>query len=189
MSPLILDHDNTTSLTRKRTKHFTVVPAKVPDVRRLVDIEFHAFENERANQVLSYRDYKKPAHFERSVNIYTAAIIGAETASSAYAVVPVQAQKRRHSGSQVPVPEKAKLTTNFRKVVDTESGEIVSFTKYEMKKYSEEELRSPADVGHEGEARMNREWFALNERLRREYIGTAEHCCKSTSAHPYLQPP
>lgn len=172
MSPLILDSSNG-HLVRKKTKHFTVVPAKVHDVRRLVDIEFHAFENERTNQVLSYRDYKKPAHFERSVKIYQDAI------SSDNTPYAVQGHKRRHSGSKVNSSSQSRLSTNFRKVVDNESNEIVSFTKYEMKRYSDEELRSRADVGHEGEMKMNRDWFALNERLRRQYIGTAEHCCKS----------
>jgi hypothetical protein len=179
MSPLILDRGDASGFTRKRNKSFTVVPAKVQDVRRLVDIEFHAFENERANQVLSYRDYKKPAHFERSVKIYQNAIC---SENSSYAV---QSQKRRHSGSIVNAAPAASLTTNFRKVVDIDSNEIVSFTKYEMKKYSEEELWSPADVGHEGEMKMNRDWFALNERLRRQYIGTAQHCCKYSIPSKY----
>lgn len=135
-----------------------VTPAKLKDVRRLVDIEFHAFENERVNQVLSYRDYKKPPHFERSVKIYQADLIRESNA--------VQSKGERRS------------RLGFKKIVNTETNEIISFTKYEWKKYSREELRSPYDAGHEGESVMNRDWFGLNERLKREYIGRAQHCCE-----------
>ncbi len=170
MSPMMLDFTSNDTTSNKR-RVFKVTPAKPNDVRRLVDIEFHAFENERVNQVLSYRDYKKPAHFERTVKIYQNALSGANLAR------PVQANKRRLSGSMInarPIND----DVNFRKVVDTKTQEPISFTKYEMKTYTTEELDSPADVGHEGEPKMNRDWFALNERLRREYIGTQEHCCK-----------
>ncbi|KAK5171922.1 uncharacterized protein LTR77_003559 [Saxophila tyrrhenica] len=165
MSPMMLDHTSSDDSTNKR-KTFRVTPAKPNDVRRLVDIEFHAFENERVNQVLSYRDYKKPAHFERSVKIYQQALNSAQSP---------QANKRRLSGSMVHA-ESNSDTVSFRKVVDSKTQELISFTKYEMKQYTEDELASPADIGHEGEPKMNRDWFALNERLRREYIGTQKHC-------------
>ena len=150
--------DYHTGMTRKstgRNRRFIVTPAKPRDIRRLVDIEFHAFENERVNQVLSYRDYKKPAHFERSVKIYQAALL------------------KDNNGQRLE-----DSNVGFKKIVNTETNEIVSFTKYEFKTYSREELRSPFDSGHEGELLMNRDWFGLNERLRREYIGTSEHCCE-----------
>jgi hypothetical protein len=170
MSPLILDHHRGSRVTNRR-QLFVVTAAKPQDVRRLVDIEFHAFENERVNQVLSYRDYKKPEHFERSVKLYQSAL----TRDNFFR--PPQGIKRRRSGSKVgPLP--ASNSVQFKKVLDEESNEIISFTKYEMKRYGKNELASSADVGHEGEPKMNRDWFALNERLRREYIGTAEHCCK-----------
>jgi hypothetical protein len=140
-----------------------VTPAKPRDVRRLVDIEFHAFENERVNQVLSYRDYKKPAHFERSVKIYQDALLNDNNA--------VQAVSRGHR-------RQLDSKLGFKKIVNTETNEIISFTKYEFKTYSREELRSPFDIGHEGELQMNRDWYGLNERVRREYIGTSEHCCE-----------
>lgn len=171
MSPMMLDDTCNGHATNKR-RHFTVTPAKPNDVRRFVDIEFHAFENERVNQVLSYRDYKKPKHFERSVKLYEDAL---RTANSAPAV---QANKRRLSGSFITTTPSANNTVNFLKVVDTKTQELISFTKYEMHTYSKEELSSPADIGHEGESKMNRDWFALNERLRREYIGLQQHCCE-----------
>lgn len=151
MSPLILDFDGKSG-KNARNRRFIVTWPKVRDVRRLVDIEFHAFENERVNQVLSYRDYKKPSHFERAVKIYQADLLKENQPPSS--------------------------TTCFKKVTSTETNEIISFTKYELKKYSREELRSPCDRGHEGELMMNRDWFGWNERVRREYMGKAEHCCK-----------
>jgi hypothetical protein len=160
MSPLILDFDGK-SLNRTRNKRFIVTGAKPRDVRRLVDIEFHAFENERVNQVLSYRDYKKPAHFERSVKIYQAEMLKRNVATNSQ-------QPSRGPGA----------TVGFKKIMNTETNEIISFTKYEMKRYSRAELQSPFDSGHEGESKMNRDWFGLNERLKREYIGLSEHCCK-----------
>jgi hypothetical protein len=172
MSPLILDSGY--SERARRRQQFAIASAKVQDVRRLVDIEFHAFENERVNQVLSYRDYKKPAHFERSVKLYQKALLGDHLARTN------QGTKRRRSGVEVVVPQAPSSSVSFKKVVDMESNEIVSFTKYEMKQYNGAELRSAADSGHEGEQKMNRDWFALNERLRREYIGMAAHCCKSS---------
>ena len=137
-------------------RSFITTPAKVQDIRRLVDIEFSAFENEQINQVLSFRDYKKPAHFERSVEMY----------------------RRAMNVDAAPESLLSKSRVSFKKVVDTEAMELVSFAKVEMKSYSVEELQTPLDSGHEDEPRMNRDWFALNERLRREYIGLEEHCCK-----------
>ena len=146
-----------------RPRHFAVVPVKVQDIRRLVDIEFHAFENEQVNQVLSYRDYKKPAHFERSVKLYT------ETMQEEDVGVP----HNRRDESAVPFSK-----CSMRKIVDVDTGDIVSFTKLEMKAYSAEELGRPFDIGHEGEPEMNRDWFGLNERLKREYVGSDPHCCE-----------
>ena len=74
MSPLMLDFNSNARMGKARTRSFATTPAKIQDIRRLVDIEFSAFENEQVNQVLSFRDYKKPAHFERSVEIYRRAL-------------------------------------------------------------------------------------------------------------------
>lgn len=158
MSPLMLDFNSTARMRKARTRPFATTPAKVQDIRRLVDIEFSAFEDEQVNQVLSFRDYKKPAHFERSVEIY-----------------------RKAMNADISVSERlaqsAAPRVSFKKVVDTETGEVVSFAKVEMKTYTPDELSTPLDIGHEDEPRMNRDWFALNERLRREYIGPEQHCC------------
>ncbi len=139
---------------------FVIAPAKIQDVRRLVDIEFHAFEYEQVNQVLSFRDYKKPAHFERTVQLYENAL-------------HVQATT---SGEEVQDPC-GQSDISFKKVVDTETGEIVSFAKVERKRYDVEEFRSSLDSGYENDPKMNRDWFALNERKRREYVGLRPHYC------------
>ena len=169
----MIDHSihRPTPVAKKRP--FAVTPAKPQDVRRLVDIEFHAFENERVNQVLSYRDYKKPAHFERSVKLYKLALHSGSAAD-------------RESGRSTRCRSDSKLErqqptgrVNFKKIVHKDTNEVISFTKFEFKAYTWEELHSLAESGHEGEPRMNKDWFALNERLRRDYVGVEEHCCKS----------
>lgn len=173
MSPLMLDHVGMRGTPIGKRNMFAVTPAKLQDVRRLVDIEFHAFENERVNQVLSYRDYKKPAHFERSVRVYQNALLDSQTRSDRRD----EEGRRGRANSRFESP-RSNSRVNFKKVVDTEGSEIISFTKFEMKTYTKEEIMSAADSGHEGEPMMNRDWFALNERLRREYIGLAKHCCE-----------
>ena len=172
MSPLILDYNGVSQKSMARNRRYMVTSAKLRDVRRLVDIEFHAFENERVNQVLSYRDYKKPTHFERSVKIYQEALLKENSAV-----------KLKHKEDFWAIGSKSDwrfptLETGFKKIVNIETNEIISFTKYEMKTYSREELGSPFDGGHEGEPKMNRDWYGLNERLKRQYIGRAEHCCE-----------
>ena len=156
------------STSSKRTAYFTIEPAETKDARRLVDIEFQAFENERANQQLSFRDYTKPAHFKRSVDLYTTAL------KQINPNAPPTKRPRRAAG---PVSR-----TSFLKITDSETGEIVSFAKTELKAYSLAELHQPLDIGHEGEPCMNRDWFGLNERLRREYMGLRKHCCKFAGA-------
>lgn len=177
MSPLMLDHHDLVAgrPAREGTGHFVVGPATLEDVRRLVDIEFHAFENEQINQVLSYRDNHQPAHFERTVNIYTGVMT--DLLSDAKAGFP----QRADSPLEVDLP--APSQTFFLKVTNTADGTTLSFAKFEIKQYTREEFLGPADIGHEGEAQMNRDWFALNEQMRRKYLGYAEHRCKLIS-HP-----
>ena len=149
---------------------FAATPAKLEDVRRLVDIEFHAFENERVNQVLSYRDYTEPDHFERSVKLYQDALNDQDA--------PGRTEGERIGRIQSDLDDLLSHSrTTFKKIVDVETNEIISFTKYELKTYTEEELESAADSGHEGEPEMNRKWFALNEQLKRDYVRLAKHCC------------
>lgn len=172
MSPLILDYNGVSQKSISRNRRYTLTSVKYKDVRRLVDIEFHAFENERVNQVLSYRDYKKPAHFERGVKIYQETLLKEGNA------VKQDHKEDRWGIGNTSNPHCASSKVGFKKIVNTQTNEIISFTKYEMKTYSREELDSPFDSGHEGEPKMNRDWYGLNERLRRQYIGTVEHCCE-----------
>lgn len=169
MAPLMDCDESRTSPPPRQRRHFAIIPAKIHDARRLVDIEFHAFETNQVNQILSYRDYKKATHFERSVHMYEAAM--SEPAERR------PKTERMRADSKVDDACQAELGVSFRKVVDAQTQEIVSFAKVEMKQYTVAELLTPADVGHDGEPRMNRDWFALNERLRREYVGLREHCC------------
>ncbi|EME48889.1 hypothetical protein DOTSEDRAFT_67825 [Dothistroma septosporum NZE10] len=170
MSPLILDYspESSPSPTRKaRPTSFSVSLAKYDDIRRLVDIEFFAFEHEKTNHVLSYRDHNQPAHFQRAVRLY-------QSAMSKAAALRRQWKAGRSVQQRRAIPDLD--AARFRKVVDADSGLIVSWAKTENHAYTAEELGSPADVGHEGESQMNRDWFALNERLRRQYMDTKRHC-------------
>lgn len=170
MSPLILDNarDSLSPMPHKRSHHFATSQAQYEDIPRLVDIEFFAFEDEKTNHVLSYRDYNQPAHFQRAVRSYEAIMSKTEALRRWAKTTSSRRADRRGPSSQ----------TRFRKVTDTDSNLIISWAKTEMKTYSEDELASPADSGHEGEAKMNRDWFALNEQMRRDYMGTSRHCCQ-----------
>jgi len=173
---------STSSPAASRTVgHLVISPATVHDVRRLADIEFHAFEGERINQQLSYRDYTKPEHFERTVSSYAKCLGDPDSFDSQ----PKHANRPR-SDSKALEPAKSTSTISFLKVTDTETDEILSFAKTEIKQYSQEELIQPADVGHEDEPQMNRDWFALNERLRRGYVGLAKHCCESSMSAKHM---
>ncbi|CAK4031592.1 hypothetical protein AC578_8248 [Lecanosticta acicola] len=168
MSPLILDrYSPSASPTRKaRSQSFAVSGAKYEDIRRLVDIEFHAFEEEKTNQILSYRDHNQPSHFQRAVRSYQSAM-GRNDGSR---------RRTKPNTSRRPSQRPGQETVRFRKIIDSDSGLIISWAKTETKTYTEQELATPADIGHEGEAQMNRDWFALNEKLRRVYMGTRPHC-------------
>ncbi|KAK3075914.1 hypothetical protein LTR53_000343 [Teratosphaeriaceae sp. CCFEE 6253] len=152
----------------KRAAFYTLARAEPADARRLVDIEFRAFAHEPANQLLSFRDYTEPAHVDRAVALYAAALGSSSSSSPLHpASVRSPAAKRAQASTRV----------SFLKVTDADArGAIVSFAKAEFKQYSLAELRSPADSGHEHEPRMNRDWFALNEGLRRAYVGLSKHC-------------
>lgn len=173
MSPLIMDHespDSSPSPPRQaRSASFSISLAKYEDIRRLVDIEFFAFEHEKTNHVLSYRDHNQAAHLQRAIRSYQLLMRKAAALHRQWKAGRTIQQRRA-----VPDLEAAR----FRKVVDSDTGLIISWAKTENHAYTVEELASPADVGHEGESQMNRDWFALNERLRRQYMGTRRHCCK-----------
>ncbi|KAI7160151.1 hypothetical protein KC349_g3664 [Hortaea werneckii] len=154
---------------KKHLSQLVISPAITGDVRTLVDIEFHAFENERANQQLSYRDYTKPEHFERAVQAYMMIL-----AAPDHVQYPDKNFKANQALEKIP-----KTTTDqvsLRKVTNTETEQILSFAKAEIKAYTSSELDSAADVGHEDDPHMNRDWFALNEGMRRQYMGLRKHC-------------
>lgn len=171
MSPLIVEQYRPTNLQARRKPRpstFSVSLAKYDDIRTLARIEFLAFEEEKTNHILSYRDSRQQSHFERAVRSYQNAISGSDAT-----------RKRRKSASARRIDRRSNGdVVRFRKVTDSESGQIISWAKTETKAYSEDELASPADSGHESEETMNRDWFALNEKLKRDYMGTQKHCCK-----------
>jgi hypothetical protein len=154
---------------RRNPRHhsFIISPAKSQDIPCLVDIEFWAFRNETTNHILSYRDRNQPSHLARAEKSYKAAMRTSE-------------RGRRKSTSGRRTDRRNNAIVRFHKVTEAETGAIISWAKTEMKAYDEAELASPLDSGHEGEATMNRKWFALNEDLRRSYVGTDRHCCKWT---------
>lgn len=152
----------------KAVDRLAIASATFQDVHQLVDIEFHAFEDEQANHLLSYRDHTKPEHFERSVRLYSTVLLDVDRRCQA------------KSGRALPGRKPDSATTIiFQKVFNVDTEEILSFVKAEFKAYSMSELLSPLDVGHEDEHQMNKDWFSLNERFRREYMGRKKHCCKS----------
>lgn len=174
--PMMLDQPLSAASPAKRKDipQLVISPASTGDVRTLVDIEFHAFENERANQQLSYRDYTKPEHFERAVQAYMITLAAADQ---------VQYLDKNSKADQTlrKIPETETDQVCLRKVTNTETEQILSFAKAEIKVYTSPELDSAADVGHENDPQMNRDWFALNESMRRHYMGLGKHCCKSAS--------
>jgi len=162
---------------KRSSNAFMVSSAQFDDISRLVDIEFYAFENEKTNHVLSYRDHNQPAHLERAIRSYQALM----SKSDIY--------RWRNKARRFERAEKADATvTRFRKVTDEDAEVIISWAKTETKTYTPEELASPADCGHESDPTMNRDWFALNEKLRRDYMGTQRHCYVGMLAtSPYYQ--
>lgn len=171
MSPLILDsYSPSVSPRRKARSHsFSVSRAKYDDIIRLVDIEFFAFEEEKTNHILSYRDHNDPAHFQRAIRSYQSLMSKSDALR----------RRMKANGARYAVRRTDPDTIRFRKVTDADSGNIISWAKTETKTYTAEELESPADVGHETDPQMNRDWFALNEKLRRQYMGTQRHCCEA----------
>ncbi|KAM3415767.1 hypothetical protein BST61_g9278 [Cercospora zeina] len=168
MSPLIIDPYRPTSATPSRRKpwpkNFALAWARLEDVRDIVTVEFDAFKGETTNHILSFRDWTQERDRKRARGLYHDAMQGVEGVRQR-----MKSARRMERKSNTDI-------VRFRKVTDTETGLIISFAKSEFKMYTEDELASPADSGHEHEAIMNREWFALNEQLRREYMGTRRHC-------------
>ncbi|PPJ54231.1 hypothetical protein CBER1_05159 [Cercospora berteroae] len=164
-----MDQYRSTSATqsrRLRSKNYTLTWAGPDDAPSIVAIEFDAFKGEKTNHILSYRDFTQPAHRQRALLMYQNAMTGSDG---------IRRRKKSASARRVERRPNTDIV-RFRKVTDVENKLIISWAKTEIKTYTEDELASPADSGHEGEAVMNREWFALNEKLKRDYMGTQKHC-------------
>lgn len=145
--------------------------ASTADLPRLVEIEFAAFHDEKVNHHLSYRDAEDQAHVRRALHTYRKYMNSLRLPSTA--VQPTRHMRKEHSSGLKEMP----LGFRFRKVTVQGSKQIVAFCKSEMVAMTPNEMENPLDHGHEGEPQMNRDWFALNEKLHRQYCGLAKHCC------------
>lgn len=165
----------------KTDKPFVAAAAFPDDIPRLVEVEFAAFQDEIVNHVLSYRDASNPEHKARTIDFYKYCMQHIRTS-----VLPEHLFSRTHMRTDSKLD--LTLTTpgdsnvegyRFRKVIDPKTREIIAFCKTEITTLTPEDHASPLDVGHETEPQMNRDWFALNERLHRAYCGLRQHLCKS----------
>lgn len=147
--------------------------AVVGDLPRLVEIEFAAFHHEKVNHHLSYRDAADQAHVRRALRTYRKYMNSLRASSTE------SAPARRLRAEFKTVSQEMPLGFRFRKVTMPGSNQIVAFCKSEMMALTGKEIVSPLDSGHEGEPQMNRDWFALNEKLHRQYCGLQKHCCES----------
>nr|OQO19872.1 hypothetical protein B0A51_12228 [Rachicladosporium sp. CCFEE 5018] len=156
---------------------FITAVALPQDLPRLVEIEFAAFRDEKANHQLSYRDSKIPEHSARALKFYRHCMTHLRSIDTDYRFTNGQHRKRPSSTSELVVSSSTfSLGYRFRKVNDPRTGEIIAFAKTEMTVITLEDMQSPLDAGHENEPAMNRAWFALNEKLHREYNGLRRHC-------------
>ena len=183
----IISADSTLSCIEplaKTGKPFVAAAAFPDDIPRLVEVEFAAFQDEIVNHVLSYRDPSNPEHTARTIDFYKHCMQHIRTST-----LPEHLFSRTHMRSD----SKLDLTLNehddktiegyrFRKVIDPKTNEIIAFCKTEITTLTPEDHASPLDVGHETEPQMNRDWFALNERLHRQYCGLRQHLCELSLA-------
>lgn len=162
-------------------KPFVAAAAFPDDIPRLVEVEFAAFREEYVNHVLSYRDPRNPDHTARTIDFYshcmqhirTCALPGQE---------PVKSRIMTDSKLDLSLETEDSSTVEgyrFRKVIDPKTHEIIAFAKSEITTLTPEDHASPLDIGHETEPQMNRDWFALNEKLHRAYCGLRQHLCES----------
>lgn len=193
----VISKDSTLSCTEpliRTDKPFVAAAAFPDDIPRLVEVEFAAFQDEIVNHVLSYRDPTNPEHTARTIEFYAHCMQHIRNIN-----LPEQLFNRKpmRADSKLDLA----LTTQdytaiegyrFRKVIDPKTREIIAFCKTEITTLTPEDHASPLDVGHESEPQMNRDWFALNEKLHRTYCGLRQHLCKSKvptpSSHPTNQP-
>jgi hypothetical protein len=174
------------SLTKKKNKPFVAAAAFPDDIASLVEVEFAAFQHETVNHVLSYRDASNPEHTARTVDFYKYCMQHIRT-------TPLPDPSHHGSAKSLRSDSKVDLATitqdetetpasegyRFRKVIDPSTREIIAFCKSEITTLTPADHASPLDAGHESEAQMNRDWFALNEKLHRKYCGMRQHLCTS----------
>jgi hypothetical protein len=182
----IMPADNTvssTALLAKPGKPFVAAAAFPDDIPRLVEVEFAAFQDEIVNHVLSYRDSTNPEHTARTIDFYKHCMQHIRTST-----LPEHLFSRTHMRTDSKLDlalnsindqgDKTIEGYRFRKVIDPNTNEIIAFCKTEITTLTPEDHASPLDIGHETEPQMNRDWFALNERLHRQYCGLRQHLCK-----------
>lgn len=165
----------------KPRKPFVAEAAFPKDIPRLVEIEFAAFQDEIVNHQLSYRDGSNPEHIARTQSFYQHCMQHMRKNALPTEQVPGKALGRFDSKVDLTVPEHTdtdKEGYRFREVLDPQTKEIIAFCKTEITTLTPEDHASPLDIGHENEPQMNRDWFALNEKLHRLYCGDRQHLCK-----------
>jgi hypothetical protein len=167
-----------------RPKPFMATAGFPDDIPRFVEIEFAAFQHEYINHHLSYRDPSNPEHTARTISFYKQCMQNIRSSTS-----PSPSSKRHDSKVDLTLtdePEHATTTEGylFRKVIDPITHEIIAFVKSEITTLTPELHASPLDIGHESEPEMNRAWFALNEKVHRDYCGDRQHVCKWFMMYP-----
>jgi len=173
----ILSAEDSTLPLAKPKKPFMATAGFPDDIPRFVEIEFAAFRKEYINHHLSYRDPSNPLHTARTIDFYKHCMqnIRISTLPS-----PAKPHDSKVDLTLSAEPEQATTTEGyrFRKVVDPDTHEIIAFVKSEITTLTPEMHASPLDIGHESEPEMNRDWFALNEKVHRDYCGSRQHVCK-----------
>jgi hypothetical protein len=181
--PYTLSTGNTTlpliqSLATPR-KPFMATAGFPDDIPRFVEIEFAAFRHEYINHHLSYRDPSNPAHTARTISFYQHCMQKIRTS-----ILPSPSKRHDSKVDLTLTDDDTEIATTtegyrFRKVIDPNTHEIIAFVKSEITTLTPELHASPLDIGHESEPEMNRAWFALNEKVHRDYCGDRQHVCKS----------
>ena len=172
-------HSRTKAPSKIDAVPFVTAVAIPQDLPRLIEIEFAAFREEKVNHQLSYRDVANPEHTARAIKFYRHCMEHMRIIDSDRKILNGLKRERSDSKTELVVSSSTfSLGYRFRKVNDPKTGEVIAFAKTEMTVLTLEDMKSPLDVGHEGETEMNRAWFALNEKLHRDYNGLRRHCCK-----------
>jgi hypothetical protein len=162
----------------KPKKPFMATAGFPDDIPRFVEIEFAAFRHEHINHHLSYRDPSNPAHTARTISFYQHCMQKIRTST-----LPSPPKRHDSKVDLTLTDDDTDIATTtegyrFRKVIDPSTHEIIAFVKSEITTLTPELHASPLDIGHESEPEMNRAWFALNEKVHRDYCGDRQHVCK-----------